>query len=91
MTTQYHLSDSTQLTHDDLRIGAGNIWPDAAAEPGATPGPLRAGLWLSLRHRPELDRHERVSAGQTLDVGPYSVKVVAIEPDAVDLEIRMAS
>lgn len=89
MNTRYHLKDNTQLTHIDLRIGAGNFW----AEPGTAVvehehGTIKAGLWIYVRHQPDLDQRRRVGAGQRFEVAGHVIDVIGVEADAVTLDIQ---
>jgi hypothetical protein len=80
---------STQATFDDtLRIGAGNIWAeDYTDASGQQQHGLTAGLWLFVRDRAELNRHERVYPGQVIEVAGYQIAVREVGEHAVVLAI----
>ncbi len=89
MNTRYHLKDNTQLTHSDLRIGAGNFWAEPeAAVAGHARGAIQAGLWIYVRQQPDLDQRRRVGAGQRFEVAGHVIDVIDVEADAVTLDIQ---
>lgn len=88
--TQF-IADTTQAQFGDtLRVGAGNIWEDSyETADGTTTSGLTAGLWLFVRGRPELDRHERVHAGQVLAIDGHTLSVLAVEAEGVSLRVAL--
>lgn len=86
--TQF-IADTTQAQFGaTLRVGAGNIWEDSyTTADGATASGLTAGLWLFVRGRPELDRHERVHEGQVLAIAGHTLTVLAVEAGGVSLHV----
>lgn len=60
----------------DLEIGAGNIWPDAA-DGGS--GKLSAGLWILAKKVSAERKHRRVHAGDELTESGYTLKVLDIQ------------
>lgn len=86
MNVTYRVPESNQLTHDDIRIGVGNIWRDPSpvdGDPARTP--LGAGLWIFVRDHPEHDRRLRVRSGDRLQIMDHIVTVTHIDGESVTL------
>ena len=86
--TTYRVQSSTQLTFEGVRIGVGNIRTgEYTDEKGVLHTVLTAGLWLYFRDDPAQDRQVRVHASQIITVSGYSIKVIEIDTNAVQLSI----
>ncbi len=86
---RFHVPEGTQLIHDDLRIGVGNIARERALVDGdpLRAAPLGVGLWVFVRDHPELDRRLRARLGDRFTIAGHRVGIVAIDLDSVTLEL----
>lgn len=86
---RFHVPEGTQLIHDTLRIGVGDITRERGLIDGdpLRSAPLGVGLWVFVRDHPELDRRLRARTGDRFTIAGYRVRVVAIDLDSVTLEL----
>jgi len=85
---QYTIYSNTQLTHNTLRVAAGNIWEEDYLDinENSMHG-VTAGLWLSVKDRADLDEYVRGYPGLKLNIEKYEIVVIEVNSDNVVIEI----
>lgn len=83
--TEHYLANTTQLTYETLRIGAGNFWQETYADAaGDTVEGTTAALWLYFRDTPDANTSLRVYPGMIIEEGGYRIRVLDVVPAVAD-------
>jgi hypothetical protein len=82
------ITENTQATRGDLKIGAGNIWEEEYVDAtGAKKKGPTAGLWIYVRNDDSKNQTVRVHPGQILHVASFTLEVKSVTEDSVALGI----
>jgi hypothetical protein len=82
----------TQLHLEGVGVGVGNIWEETyTTAAGATQSGFTASLAITVDGDTSLNQNVRVHPGQHVDVPGYRLRVVAVEPNLIQLDVIEAT
>ncbi len=82
------IESSTQMHLDGVGVGVGNIHEEAyTSADGTSHTGLTAGVFITVEDDTSLNQNIRVHPGQELEVPGYRLHVVAVEPDAILVDV----